>query len=128
MLNFQRNKSISNMISSGMPNMSTTLNGWEIPLTFIKVIQNVIDGELVTTEQTINFKGVFQPLKDEALELKPEGQRSWRWYWLHVRTGIIELETADKFIYNDKRFKVMEKKDYALNGFTEYQIIQDYEN
>ena len=73
MLNFPRNRSIASLAKSGMPQMNTTLIGWEVPLTLIKVVQNVVDGDLQTTETTINFKGVWQPLKDEALELKPEG-------------------------------------------------------
>lgn len=114
-------------MKSGQPNMSQTLNGWEVPLTLIKITQNVVEGDLVTTETTINFKGVWQPLKDEALELKPEGQRSWEWIWIHAKSSSLNLETADKVKFNNKRYKVMEKKDYGLNGFVEYQLCRDYE-
>lgn len=128
MLNFPKNRSISSLIKSGMPQMNTTLIGWEVPLTLIKVVQNVVEGELQTTETQINFKGVWQPLKDEALELKPDGQRSWSWYWIHTQSGVLDLNTADKFLFKGKRYKVMEKKDYGLNSFVEYQVILDYEN
>ena len=37
MLNFPKNRSISSLIKSGMPQMNTTLIGWEVPLTLIKV-------------------------------------------------------------------------------------------
>lgn len=124
---FNRNKSISNMAKSGMPQMANTLNGWEVPLLLIKVTQNVVDGDLVTTEQSINFQGVWQPLKDEALELKPEGQRSWEWIWIHAKSSELNLETADKVKFKNKRYKVMSKKDYGLNGFVEYQLCRDYE-
>lgn len=124
---FNRNKSISSMAKSGMPQMANTLNGWEVPLLLIKVTQNVVDGDLVTTEQSINFQGVWQPLKDEALELKPEGQRSWEWIWIHAKSSELNLETADKVKFKNKRYKVMSKKDYGLNGFVEYQLCRDYE-
>ena len=107
--------------------MSGTLVGWEVPLVIIKITQNVIDGDLVTSEQTFNFRGVWQPLKDEALELKPEGQRSWEWIWVHARTSELNLETADKVIFQNKRYKVMTKKDYGLNGYVEYHLCRDYE-
>lgn len=107
--------------------MDTTLNGWEVPLTLIKVIQDVQDGELVTTEKQINFKGVWQPLRDEQLELKPEGQRSWEWIWIHARTSELNLETADKVKFKNKRYKVVQKKDYGLNSYVEYQLVRDYE-
>lgn len=125
-LNFQKVKTLSGL--SGMPQMNNTLNGWEVPLTLVKVIQNVVDGDLVTTELKINFKGVWQPLKDEALELKPEGQRSWEWVWIHARASELNLETGDKVIFNNKRYKVTSKKDYTLNAFVEYQLCRDYVN
>ena len=124
---FNRNKTIANMMHSGMPQMDTTLVGWEMPLVLIRIKQNVIDGDLVTSEQTFKFQGVWQPLKDEALELKPEGQRSWEWIWIHAKATQLNLETADKVIFKDKRYKVMQKKDYGLNSFVEYQLCRDYE-
>lgn len=127
MLNFPRNRSISSMIRSGMPQMNTTLTGWEVPLTLVKIVQSVVEGDLQTTETQITFKGVWQPLKNEALELKPEGQRSWEWIWIHAQSSQLNLETADKVIFNNKRYKVMEKKDYGLNSFVEYQLCRDYE-
>lgn len=127
MLNFPRNKSISNMYKSGMPQMDTTLSGWEVPLVIIKITQNVKDGELVALERTFNFKGVWQPLRDEALELKPEGQRSWEWIWIHCKASELNLETADKVIFKGKYYKVIQKKDYGLNSFVEYELCRDYE-
>ena len=106
--------------------MRSTLMGWEIPLTLVRLTQDVIDGDVSFTEKVINFKGVWQPLKDEALELKPEGQGSWEWIWIHAQVSQLNLETADKVIFNNKRYKVMQKKDYSLNGYVEYQLCRDY--
>lgn len=127
MLNFPRHRTISSLAKSGMPQMDTTLVGWEVPLTLIKITQNVIDGDLQTTETTITFKGVWQPLKNEALELKPEGQRSWEWIWIHAKSSELNLETGDKVRFKNKRYKVTEKKDYGLNSFVEYNLCRDYE-
>lgn len=123
-LNINRGRGLSAL--SGMPQMDTTLYGWEVPLTLEKVYQNVIEGDLSYTTQKIKFKGVWQPLKNEVLQLKPEGQRAWSWIWIHAVAGTLNLETADKVIFNNKRYKVMEKKDYSLNGFIEYQLVRDY--
>ena len=112
---------------TNMPNMANTLNGWEAPLELIREIQAVSDGDVSTTEEVISFQGVWQPLRDEQLQLKPEGQRSWEWYWIHAKAGMLNLNTADKIIFNGDRYKVMNKKDYSLNGFVEYQVIRDYE-
>ena len=127
MLNFPRNKNISGLVKSGMPQMGDTLTGWEVPLTLIRVIQDVIDGELSTTETPINYMGVWQPLKSEDLQLLPEGQRSWEYIWIHAKSSSLNLETADKVKFNNKRYKVIQKKDYGLNSFVEYMLIRDYE-
>ena len=120
------NKTISSCLRSGMPNMASTLNGWEVPLSLIKVIQDVSEGDLVTTEKQINFMGVWQPFSMEQLALLPEGQRSWSHYWVHTKDKI-DLKTADKIKFKGKPYKVIEKKDYSLNGFYEYHIVEDYE-
>ena len=128
MLNFPQNRKLSNMLKSGMPQMANTLNGWEVPLTLKKIKQSIVDGDLVTTETEINFKGVWQPLREEQLALLPEGQRSWENVWIHARASELNLETADKVVFNSKQYKVTGKKDYGLNGFVEYMLIRDYED
>jgi hypothetical protein len=124
-LNFNKAKNLKSL--SGMPQMAMTLNGWEVPLTLVRVFQDIVDGDLVTTEQTISFIGVWQPLKDEQLQFLPENQRSWAWYWIHAKSGTLNLNTADKIIFEGNRYKVMAVKDYSLNGYIEYQIIKDFE-
>ena len=124
-LNFNKTKNLKAL--SGMPQMAMTLNGWEVPLTLVKVFQDIVEGDLVTTEQEMSFVGVWQPLKDEDLQFKPEGQRSWEWIWIHSKSGTLNLQTADKVVFNNKRYKVMSVKDYSLNGFIEYQLVRDFE-
>ena len=125
-LNFQKAQNLKAL--SGMPQMSQTLSGWEVPLTLTKMIQNVNDGFVSFTEQTFNFMGVWQPLKDEQLQFLPENQRSWEWIWIHAKASELNLQTADKVIFNNKRYKVMAVKDYSLNSFIEYQLVRDYED
>lgn len=125
-LNFQKAQNLKAL--SGMPQMGTTLTGWEEPLTLIKMIQSVNDGFVSFTEQTFNFMGVWQPLKDEKLQFLPENQRSWEWIWIHAKASALNLQTADKVIFNNKRYKVMAVKDYSLNSFIEYQLVRDYED
>ena len=125
-LNFQKVKSLKNL--SGMPQLDSALTGWEVPLTLTKMIQNVNDGFVSFTEQTFNFMGVWQPLKDEQLQFLPENQRSWEWIWIHAKASELNLQTADKVIFNNKRYKVMAVKDYSLNSFIEYQLVRDYED
>lgn len=123
MLNFSQNRSLR----GGLPQMTNTLNGWEVPLTLKRIKQSIVDGDSVKTEEIINFQGVFQPLRDDQLQFKPEGQRSWSWYWIHAKAGTLNLQTQDKIEFNNVRYKVMSVKDYSLYGYIEYQVILDYE-
>ena len=127
MLNFPKNRTITSVMASGMPQMRDTLSGWEVPLTLIRITQNVVEGDLVTTETTINFMGVVQPLNAEQLSLLPEGQRSWENLWVHAKSSQLNLETADKVIFKNRRYKITQKKDYGLNGYVEYMLIRDFE-
>ena len=124
---FNRVFNFNRSLKTGMPNMSNTLIGWEVPLTLVKIKQEVVDGDVIKSEQLINFLGCWQPLRDEELQFKPENQRSWSWYWIHAKSGTLNLQTQDKIIFQGERFKVMGVKNYSLNGFIEYQIIRDYE-
>lgn len=112
---------------TNMPNMAGTLSGWQAPLQLIRINQTMSEGDVQYSEQLITFQGVWQPLKDEQLQFKPEGQRSWSWFWIHAVAGTLNLDTADKIIFNGERYKVMDKKDYSLNGFVEYHVVKDYE-
>lgn len=123
---FNYNKNAN--LSSGMPNMSTTLTGWEVPLSLQKLEQKIVEGDVIFEETTINFIGVWQPLRYEQLQSKPEGQRSWEWMWIHAKAGTLNLNTADKIIFNNKRYKVMSVRDYSLNGFIEYEVVRDFED
>lgn len=124
-LNFNKTKNLKSL--SGMPQMSDTLNGWQVPLTLEQIFQDIVEGDKVETTKLISFQGVWQPLRDEELQFKPEGQRSWEWIWIHAVSGSLNLETGDKVIFNQKRYKIMAVKDYSLNGFIEYQLVRDFE-
>lgn len=122
-LNFNQNRTLTQM-----PNMANTLNGWEVPLTLEKITQSVVEGDAIKTTTKIDFYGVWQPLRDEQLQFKPDNLRSWEWYWIHAKSGSLNLKTQDKIIFQGKRFKVMAVKDYSLNGFIEYEIVRDYQD
>ena len=122
-LNFNRNRTLA----CGFPQMAHVLDGWETQLTLVKVTQNVVEGDLVTDETNITVQGVIQPLKTEQLLAKPENMRSWQWLWIHAKSGSLNLQTGDKIRWNNKLFKVMGVKDYSLNGFVEYEIVEDFQ-
>lgn len=122
-LNFKQNRTLQN----GLPQMANTLNGWEIPLTLEKITQSISQGDKVESTEKIDFLGVCQPLKAEELQFKPEGLRSWEWLQIHCKSGSLNLITGDKIIFDKKRYKVMDVKDYSLYAYIEYSCVRDYE-
>lgn len=122
MLNFKQNRSLKN----GMPNMANTLNGWEVTLTLVKVKQTISEGDLIPIENKYDFIGVIQPMQTEQLLTKPEGQRSWNYYWIHTKSNL-PFQTADKIIFKNIKYKITGIKDYSLNGFKELEVILDYQ-
>ena len=114
---------------SGMPNVSSALNGWMRQMTLNRVVQSVSNfGDVSTTELPFSFMGAVQPLSPQELELKPEGLRSWEWLQIHMKTPItLTLSTNDLITINGRIFKIMAKKDYSQNGYIEYHAIYDYQ-
>lgn len=122
-----RNLKISQM-NSGLPQMTNALTGWEVAVVANYVKQEIIDGDIVDSSYTKKMQGVLQPLKAEQIALKPEGQRSWAWYWLHVKPQYDKLRTEQIVLINNIPYKVMAVKNYDIYGYIEYEVIRDYSN
>ena len=117
-----------NQMNGLLPDVSDVLNGWEIPITANYVTQSVVDG--IVTDVAIKkfIKGILQPLKPEDIALKDEGQRSWDWYQVHVRESVYgALQTTQILTVNGFDYKIMAKKNFALNGYREYHAILNYQ-
>lgn len=114
---------------SGMPNVSGALNGWMRQMTLNRIVQSVSNfGDVTNTEIPFRFMGTIQPLSPNKIELKPEGQRSWEWLQIHMKTPITQtLDTNDLIVINGRIYKVMAQNDYTLNGYIEYHAIYDYQ-
>ena len=121
-----RNYKINQMLN-GMPQVDDVLVGWEVTFLVNYSYQIKIDGEFINRSKIAKVKGVLQPLRPEEVELKPEGQRSWTWYQLHVSTEYAQMAPGNVVTINNLNYKVMALKDYSLNGYTEYHLIRDYQ-
>lgn len=114
-------------LSSGMPQMQTALHGWEVAIYADYIKQEWVNGEVVEIKKTEKIIGTRQPLKSEEVELKPEGQRNWAWYQLHVDSKYKRLETQQVVNIKGEDYRIMAVKDYSLNGFYEYHVVKDYQ-
>jgi hypothetical protein len=110
-----------------MPQMSAAFVGWKSTLEMKVVSQNVVNGFVQETERPLTILATWQPLSSEEIELKPVGQRSWSWYWLHYEGATLLFATNDRVVYKGVKYKVMAVKDYTLNNFSEYHLVLDYQ-
>lgn len=106
--------------------MKAAFSGWQSDVSLVRITQTIVNGLVTDAEEAIKFKGVVQPLKPEAIALKPEGLRSWEWLQIHAFKDS-PLKTGEVILHDGRRFKVMEMKDYSLNNYIEYHVVEDYE-
>lgn len=107
------------------PDVSGALFDWMQPMSFEKIVKTVNGYQAVETPTVYNFQGFIQPLTERQLILKPEGERAWTWFTLHAQFSLT-LQVDDVVLWNSKQTRVMARKDYMLEGFVEYQIVQDW--
>lgn len=112
---------------SPMPTMRGTLLGWFRPLDLTQVVKSVENFRTVEVEKPLPANGLWQPFTMEQLSIRPEGERSWRWFMVHTTIDVVLL-TDDIIKRRDVPYRVMEKNDYTDNGFVEYHIVNAYDN
>lgn len=126
MINSAKNNLITN-INSSLPNMSNTITGWFLNITF-EVVERVLEGAdwIETTTQTINTKGVVQPPRDKDLMIYPEGAFAWEWLLIHCLPDV-DLKVNQFIKYDGKTYKVMAKKDFRKYGYIRYTVLEAYQ-
>jgi hypothetical protein len=107
--------------------MGEVLAGWQNNMTFHKVTDTIVDGDVVKSVVSTPFQGMFQPMRPRELTFKPEGERNWKWWTLLVRTGL-EIENGD-IIVDDKgvEYKVMKSQDWSQAGYLQLDLVLKYQ-
>lgn len=113
--------------TGGVPNMTSTLQGWQQTLTFGLVEKLDEAFQVVEVMENFSFRGVWQPLTMQMLNQKPEGQRDFPWFWCHAEPSL-QLQVDWIVTYLGKQWRVMARRDYSLYGYMEYHLIGDYLN
>jgi hypothetical protein len=110
---------------SQMPQMTSTMSGWLVPIT-LGIVRKEQNGFTIREfVEEVSFKGVWQPLEMSRLQIKEDGQRHWNWYWLHTPMDL-KIKIDDVVMFQGQQYRVMSDKNYSLNGFYEYELIEDY--
>jgi hypothetical protein len=112
-----------------MPQMQAAFAGWSAPIQIQLITQTVLDdGSVKDTTDPFNLRGVIQPLKPKEVALKPEGERAWSWYQMHIVGDAKGLKVTNKILWRGQRFKIMASKNYSQNNFWEFHMVEDYQN
>lgn len=125
----QHNTTLLN--NSPLPNMSQTIVSWFQDITFNVVTRGLTnDGDGVDwvpeSVQTINTQGVVRPPSDKDLKILPEGTWAWEWLQIHCLPNV-QLDTNQFVEYENKRYKVMAKKDWSKYGYVRYTLLEAFQ-
>ena len=116
-----------NANSGTVPQMATALADWFQQLIFTKVSKSVVNFQVVEVTTDTAFMGVWQPYTAQQLQMRPQGQRNWKWFTVHAEIGL-RLSPDEIVEYLGERFRVMDVLDYKLYGYMEYHLLQDYQD
>lgn len=123
---FNANTKTLDQITPNLPNMSGVLTDWMQTIIFNMIKKTTDNFQVVETEKQIVFQGIVENLKPTDLEMKPEGQRKWRWISVWA-TPELELEIDDRFSYQHVNYRVMSKNDWTAYGYASFECMEDYE-
>lgn len=108
-----------------LPNLTNAVRAWTQPFTFKRVTKSIVDYQLVETLVDVSFKGVVAPFTDRELEIKPEGQRQWRWIEIYSTTDLA-LELDDIVIWKAVNYRVMASHNWEDYGYWRYEIAEAF--
>jgi len=112
--------------NTNLPNMSTTLESWFQTLIVGILIKTSVNNRVVETTTNYSASGVIHPFKVQQLEIKPEGQRAWKWFVLRCKPDLI-MAIDDTAVIHGARHRVMGIIDYTEYGYLEYELVRDYD-
>ena len=108
-----------------MPNMRGAIVGLFRPIQLTVITTTIVDGLSKEVRRSVSSAGVLQPMKARAVMLKPEGERAFRWFTLHVGREI-DLKPNDVVVRKGVPYRVMGRWGWEDYGFIKYELVEDY--
>lgn len=96
-----------------------------VNMTLLLLSNNIVNFRTSLIRTEIKTMGVFQPLVEDKIEQNPEGQRDWATHSLHSLPNLF-AKVNDRVVFDDITYKVMSRKDWRINGYMYYELIEDY--
>jgi hypothetical protein len=108
-----------------LPNLSGAVMAWVQPFSVDRITKTITNYQAVETKTTMTFKGIVAPLKQTDLELKPEGQRQWRWLEIHSTTDL-NFALDDQLIWRTVTYRIMAAQNWADYGYYRYELAEAF--
>lgn len=105
------------------PNVAEVIWDWETSIKF-RVLKKVINDFEVEEKSLVDtfILGVLEPMPVQKLLIKPEGQRSWKWWTLWTQQELnLDMVLEDE---SCKTYRVMTAFDWNQAGYYEYELAQ----
>lgn len=107
--------------------MSDVITDWFLNITFEYVTRELVGADWVeSTPATIMTKGVVQPTTQKDLKIMPEGAWAWESLTLHCLPDVV-MEVNQFVIYDNKKYKIMAKKDWTKYGYIKYLLVEAFQ-
>lgn len=114
---------------NGFPDMDDAIGDWASPARFQKVTKENVDFETAETVKEEIFSGIIVPMEKQRVQLKPEGERSWRWYQL-ITEKLLRPDDQVKALDDPSKgkegvlFRVMAVEDWSMAGYYNYDLSE----
>ena len=105
------------------PDMTDVLAGFTKPFRFAVISKTVVDYEVSEAKATLEWAtGVRQPLTPQQLRIKPEGQRSWKWWtlWTSKRLKVDDVIQDE----SNRQYRIMEVSDWTEAGHLKFELME----
>jgi len=113
--------------TGGGPNVRSTIYGMFHRISLAKVTKSIVDFEVKEVVCPLETLGVIQPLSEQELKMKPEGQRAWTWKQIHATPDLVLI--PDEIIqYRGEQYRIESKKDFKEYGYVRYHCVKNYSN
>lgn len=120
------NKTLLNENSGTLPQLDDGLRNWYQKMKLLKITKTVDNFVAKESTMAIDCFGTFQPMSPAQIQMRPEGQRDWKWFIIHTNTAL-PLEGDDVFKYLGKNYRVKDHNDARLYGVFQYNVVEDYQ-
>jgi hypothetical protein len=113
-------------LSNAMPNVAEAIMELLRPVIATVIEKQQIAGRTEEIPINITTKASIQPLKAQDLDIRTEGQRSWKYYTIFALSNL-NVKPDNIFIIHGVTYRVLSKADWKEYGFIRYDTIEDYQ-